>query len=282
LEQAVERQPANRDLIIKLADALLAADRKQEAAQRYEQARRLGGESVQLLLKLAKLYNQLQDRASLLAVHKSLVKLRPDDREVNYNLGLLYWEGGEPDLALECLEKARDPQKTDRELEKLIFNVLVQLARWDQAQEVADKLVEDRPDDLDFLSLLYQALAGHRPDQFEEIMARASKANPQEARIYELRAAAVLDAKQEGKAAEILEEATRALPKNLKFWRGLASLYESLRKPSKALDAYARILELKPDDEEAQERYLQLKTGTLVPRGPFSGSDDLRPAMNGQ
>lgn len=278
LERAVEREPANRDLLIKLGRALLAAGRKGEAVQRLEQARGLGAADYNLLLQMAEIYDQLGDRAGLLKVHQQMQNLRPDDPEINYNLGALYWENGEPTLALEHLRKARDPQKPDRELDKLIFSVLVQLGRWQEAVELAGRLVEAKPDDLEFLEMLYQVMSDHRPKDLAKLLEQASKADTQDARVYEMRAALALDAKETDKAATILEQASKAFPKKLEFLRGLAPLYESLGRTQQALEVYARILELKPDDSEAQERYLQLKTGSLTPRGPFPDTDRQPPA----
>ena len=281
LERAVEREPANRDLLLKLGQALLAADRKGEAVQRFEQARRLGAADYNLLLKMAEIYDQLGDRAGLLKVHQQMQNLRPDDREINFNLGALYWETGEPALALEHLLKARNPDKPDRSLEKLIFSVLVQLGRWPEAVEQAGRLVDAKPGDLEFLELLYQVMSDHRPKDLAALLERASQANPKEKGLYEMRAALALDAKESEKAVAILEEAVKAFPKDLGFLRGLAPLYESLGRTPKALEAYARILELKPDDSEAQERYLQLKTGSLTPRDPFS-NPGARPSPGGE
>jgi tetratricopeptide (TPR) repeat protein len=270
LERAVEREPTNRELLIKLGEALLAADRKGEAVARFEQARRLGGADYNLLLKMADIYDKLGDRSGLLKVHQQMQNLRPDDREINYNLGALYWESGEPAQALEHLKKARNPRKPDRELDQLIFSVLVQLGHWKEAVELAGALVKAKPDDLEFIELLYQVMAGHRPGELAELLAGASESNPKAARLYEMRAALALDAKQREQAATVLEQAVKALPDNLEFWRSLAPLYEALGRTQQAMEAYARILELKPDDSEAQERYLQLKTGSLTPRSPFS------------
>ena len=55
------------------------------------------------------------------------------------------------------------------------------------------------------------------------------------------------------------EALVKLAPKNTNYRMHLAGLYQQIGKTEKALKTYERVLEVDPENPEAQENYLQLK-----------------------
>lgn len=274
LGKAADQNPSDRALQIKLSEAYLAAGQKAQASEHLARAADLGPEDYTVLLRLAGLYQELGRRGELSRVYRRLATLKPDNPEVNFNLGVLLLEADQPALALGYLQAAAKHQTQDREVRLLIFDALARLGRWDEAVEVIKSLLQADPKDLAPLDRAYPALSEHKPRRMAELLDQALKHHPKNVKLYKLRAALALALEQPQEAAEVLQRGLQAAPRDLEMLRSLARLQESNGQLKEALETLGRILDLAPEDQKAQETYLRLRTsGLATPREDAEPTD---------
>ncbi|MFH1034175.1 MAG: tetratricopeptide repeat protein [Pseudomonadota bacterium] len=261
--QAAELAPADQAARQQLAEDLAAAGKPAEAAAELEKLVQQSPGDSGLWLRLARLYEQVDDRPALVRVYQRLVRLGPHDPDLDYNLGVLLYDLGRWSEALDSLTAAGQARSQDREISELILACLLKLERKDQALDVARALLKGKPDQPALLERLYVALAKDRAQAVAKLLDQAMAAGSKAARLYELRAALALDQEDTATAVAALEAGAKALPANLELLAKLAGLYELAGREDKALKAYERILDKDPNFPGVQDRYLQLKTSRL-------------------
>lgn len=275
--RAAQLAPADLEAHLSLSEAYQKAGRKAEAAAELEKAALLRPDDTPQWLRLARLYEELEDRPALLKVYQRLTKASPHDPDLDYNLGVLLMEMERWEQALESLDAAAKAKPRDREVGRLILEALLRLKRWDQALKQAQAMLQDQPDQAALLERVYAALAKERPQGVAALLDHALAAGPKQANLYQLRAALALDKEDTPAALKALELGVKNLPGDLAMQLKLAGLYEAAGQEQKALQAYERILDKDPNYQDAQERYLQLKTGLLSERQGKGGANGGKP-----
>ncbi len=275
--RAAQLAPANLEAHLSLSEAYLQAGRKADAAAELERAALLRPEDSALWLRLAHLYEDLEDRPNLLKVYQRLTKTSPHDPDLDYNLGVLLMDMERWEPALESLNAAAKGKPGDRQVGRLILEALLRLGRWDQALTQAQVLLKDHPDQAPLLERLYAALAKERPQALAGLLDQALASGAKQANLYQLRAALALDKDDTAGAIKALELGVKNLPQDLALLLKLAGLYEAAGQEQKALQTYERLLDKDPNYQDAQERYLQLKTGMLSERKGQGGANEPQP-----
>ncbi|MBI5523844.1 MAG: tetratricopeptide repeat protein [Desulfarculus sp.] len=258
--------PADLEAHLSLSEAYQKAGRKAEAAGELEKAALLRPGDSGLWLRLARLYEELEDRPALLQVYQRLTSVTPHDPNLDYNQGVLLLEMERYEPALESLGAAAQAKPHDREVARLVLEALLRLGRWDQALKQAQALLKDQPVQPALLERVYAGLAKERPQAVAALLDQALASGPKQGGLYQLRAALALDQDDTAAATKALELGVKNLPQDLALQLRLAGFYEAAGQDQKALQAYERILDKDPNFQDAQERYLQLKTSLLSER----------------
>ena len=274
LQRAFALTPNNLALAQRLGEALLAAERKKEAAQVLEKAAELDPKDATVLARLSRLYEGMEDRAALIKSYERLARLNPEDANLQFNLAVLNLEMDKAEDALGYLEAAARLKPDDKEISLLTLEALSRLGRWDQVLELCAKLLEKNPNDLVSLDPTLSDLAEQKPKGWTKLLDQIIKTKPNDAKYYEMRAVLALEAEDTKGAISALEMGVKALPDNLDMQSKLAKLYEADGQNQKALDAWGRVLDLKPDFPGAQDRYLQLKTYLMSTKPKAGASAD--------
>jgi Flp pilus assembly protein TadD len=89
-------------------------------------------------------------------------------------------------------------------------------------------------------------------------MKKGLTSNPQSTDLREFLILAYLKTGKEGLAIEAMRDLLQAKPKDIKTRLQLAELLEKQGKLQEAADAYEKVLELAPQQEQARKRYLRL------------------------
>lgn len=125
-------------------------------------------------LELARKRQDAGDFAGSLEILQSLAAERTEDPEVQYRYGLALVRTGQPSLAIWSLRRAMDdPAWIDRAARELARSA-ISTANADAAVEAMDRLLEQKPDDLDALVLRSKAKIATRRD-FEGALADANR-----------------------------------------------------------------------------------------------------------
>jgi tetratricopeptide (TPR) repeat protein len=131
---------------------------------------------------------------------------RPDDPEANYRYGLALLASGQPSLAKWSLRKALDSVEWVERAGIPLATTAIQLGGYDEAVEVATRVLEKFPENVDALMLRADARIRTRR-QYEEALADAERAlelDPENQGAMVPKVAALL-------ALERVDEATAAL-----------------------------------------------------------------------
>ena len=267
MERAAALSPKDRALHLELSQAFLAAGNQAKAASEMEKVAALDPENPAPLLSLAKMYEAGGDRKAMAGVYRRLDKLQPGDPDLAYNLAVLAMEDNKPSLALKHLATVEKARPQDPDVLEIRLRLLLSLKRWDQALETADKLLKRKPKDLDLWMSVLDQLAQAQPAKASVLLKQVLDKNPNSMRLYKLKAAMALEAKQPKEAIQALGKAVELAPKDLKLKFQLAGLLEAEDRDPEALKLYEAILDAEPAFPQAEERYLSVRTRQLRQTG---------------
>ncbi len=184
-EKALLLDPENPDYVIGYGQALIAADRTDEAINLYRQKMQEIRNSVPLYIAAAQLYVKNSDRASAIDLLEEAALLKPDDPAIKENLAVCYISEG----------RHKDAQKVYVEL---LENNNSSMSRTDCMSKIADcaamagdyktalrfynRLAIDKRSDIDFWLDMGQAAIGadlpKKALSCAEIAAQISPGNP--------------------------------------------------------------------------------------------------------
>jgi tetratricopeptide (TPR) repeat protein len=106
---------------------------------------------------------------------RELLEQRPEDPEVNYRYGVALLASGQHSLAKWSLRKAMDSPEWAERAGIPLANTALQLGNYDEAVEVATRVLEKHPDRVDALVLRAEAYVRTRR-QYEQALADANRA----------------------------------------------------------------------------------------------------------
>jgi tetratricopeptide (TPR) repeat protein len=149
--RVVELEPSHASAWRALADALAKVDRAQEAAQAYAKFFELSVPNIQRLEAAAR-----SEASQLSAAETSLrewLQIHPTDVFALQLLGTVYLRLSRHEEAEQQLSKALHLAPTHTEARFRLAGTLVYRGDWKRALETAEKLLEDDPDNSDYLDL---------------------------------------------------------------------------------------------------------------------------------
>lgn len=134
------------DIFEKLAEAHLAADQTDQAAESLEAAVSEEPRALDLRERLAEIYRQKgawEPLAQLLTEAAPYVDDLETLRAYAHEAADLYGRLGSPDKAITVLEKAAEVAPDDRGIRRMLAEALIATGRLDEGQEMAEQLIED-------------------------------------------------------------------------------------------------------------------------------------------
>jgi len=149
--RVVEFEPSHANAWRALADALAKVDRAQEAAQAYGKVLQLSVPNIQRLETAAR-----SETSQLSAAEASLrewLQTHPTDVFALQLLGTTYLRLSRHEEAEQQLSKALHLAPNHTEARFRLAGTLVYRGDWNRALETAEKLLEDNPDNTDYLDL---------------------------------------------------------------------------------------------------------------------------------
>jgi tetratricopeptide (TPR) repeat protein len=235
-----------------------------QAKATYESVIQRFPQSKEALISLIPVLEKLNDNTGQVANYERLIRLDPNNRKYLFNAAMLYIDLKKYDKAQACLQSIASMDPKDIESRKQLL-IIYQKLRNDKGeiqmrQELA-KLDPKNPAGMDSLYKYYEDRKDYKGMQ--AYFAGLADQNPDSAALhkYLLQAATKLGDKKA--ALRELEQLIRLQPKEKKYYRIAADLYEETGNYAEASKKLEAILKIDFKDQKAKEDYERIKIEQL-------------------
>lgn len=245
----LDRNPSNEAAIVLLAESSNSPEWIDECEKRIEKS---GMKTTAARLSLALLELRRDSIESGTAIIEEVLQSDPKSALAHSLKASVLISKKQPDAALAELKIAADLAGARSSESVAYAGMLMSLDRRDEAVAFLQKIANDSPDFLPAEAMLGQIAFGEKNDKLatKHFMAVLSK-NPVDSNCALMQAEIFVRGGQEGKAIEILERVSNALPSRPQIELALAKAYLSGEKVAKAAGALDRALAVAPDLTEA-------------------------------
>ncbi len=200
-----------------------------EACEEYL---KIDPKNLNMRIRLAQALSELGYHKAGIWELQPLKKENADSPELFKALGLMHGKAGNSDRSTELLQRVKDLDPTDREVDEMIKNTMaestVKRGGWEEAESTQD-LIRDK----------------QKAEQLERKQKILSE--PDEIR------AAIQDLKQEIDEEDLSED------EQFENWNRIGELYNKMDRIDDAVSAYRKALELHPQDSQLKMRIGDLK-----------------------
>ncbi|MCG6945095.1 MAG: tetratricopeptide repeat protein [Deltaproteobacteria bacterium] len=253
-------KPKDVDARLRLAAVYRKRNKNKDAISTLKELIKDNPRSLKAHLALVDIYEKLNRDKEAAAVYEAIAKLSPDNKVVHYNQGVLYYEMKQFDRAAKAFSQVLKLDKKDVDAREYLVEVYRKKKKPRQALIVLKELITLRPDHWPYYAEafeLYDQLKAY--EEMTKTFASAVGKAPEQPELryflgisYEKRNLLV-------EAIHQFEALVKMAPKNIDYLVHLAGLYEQIGKTENALKTYQKVLDLDPENPEAQENYLRLK-----------------------
>ncbi len=259
LEKAVALRAGNLEGRLKLAARLIERKRYKEA-RAHLKAVLAKKPSMAALLLMVEVAEKLGDKRELKKTYEKILKLKPRNWVVVFNLGALEYEAGNLKRAKLYLERYIKAKPKDKDAHLLLFDIYKGLGEKEKAYSQAAKCLSFAPRELALYTYIFER--AKETKDYEKILPflkKGVKANPKKIVLREYLLFAYLEMGKEVEAIGVMKDILRLSPKRPKLWLSLAKLQEKRGLYKEAMASYRRVLDFWPDHEEAGEGYLRMR-----------------------
>lgn len=205
------------------------------------------------------------DSEALSEAYNLLAKSQPSDPVAWYNLGVLAYKNKKPDEALAAFEKAYSLKPDDPKPLRYIRKIYHEKNDRDREIEAIKKLIALDPKDIGLYEDYFELIQKNKgiDKASEEILRSCVSSIPGNPRCHEMLLYVLLKNNKKNEAASTLDELIKLKPNNPELLLQKAKLSYSIGRFKETLAALQKYLELRPDDREAKELYMQTRMKLL-------------------
>ncbi|MBW2094802.1 MAG: tetratricopeptide repeat protein [Deltaproteobacteria bacterium] len=260
LEKALALSPGDLDGRMKLAQDLIDGKEWKKAKAVLTRVLKKRPKSLEALFLLAQVLDRRGEKKALIDVYRRILSINPKNQTVRYNLGILEYEAGNLKKALPSLEGYEKAHPGDTETRSILLDIYKRLKMVDKAYSEALALTKLGVKDLD----LYLSVAEYMTDKgayksLIPVLEKGLKIHPDADALGDYLVVAYLKTGAEKMAMAEMERILKIRPRDVHLLMDLAKLREKYGDFSGALEAYKKVVDLAPDNEEAQNAYLRLR-----------------------
>ncbi|MEJ2364667.1 MAG: tetratricopeptide repeat protein [Deltaproteobacteria bacterium] len=256
----VKAKPKDIDARLRLATVYQKREKDQKAIKTLKGVIKDNPKSLKAHLALVDIYEKLKMDKEAADTYEAIAKLAPDNKVVHYNKGVLYYEMKQYDQAAKAFAQVLKLDDKDIDAREYLVEVYRQEKKPRQALSVLEKLIQLRPSYWPYYAKafeLYDQLKAY--EEMTKTLASAVGKLPEQPELRYFLAISYVKRNLLVEAIHQFEALVKLAPKNTTYLMQLAGLYEQIGKTDKALGTYKRVLEVDPENPEAQDSYLRLK-----------------------
>jgi tetratricopeptide (TPR) repeat protein len=236
-----------------IGDALLQADRVDEAAVRFQKTLQIETNDLEALSGLGHVFLKKGRVDEAISQFQEVLQVKPDDQKDRNNLGTALAQAGRMDEAIIQFQKAVQINPEQALVQKNLGIALLRRGRADEAILAFQKTLEIAPDLAEARINLGNALVEKgRVDEGIIQYQRVLLARPDYAEVHNNLGNALL---QKGKLDEAISQFQHALQINPDYAHAQANLGSALLQKGRMDEGIAHLqkaLQLKPDDEKTR------------------------------
>ncbi len=260
LANAVTLQAEDVDGRLKLAVHLLDRNELRKAEQYLREILERRPDSLEALLLTVQILEKQGRRAEARETYRRLLRLDPENPTIAFNLAALEYESGELDASLANFRKYLESNPRDQKVHAILFDIYRQQGKEAEAFAQAGLLAELNPKEIAAYRYMFERLEAQKAyARIVEVMKKGLEVNPGQLELREYLLLAYIRLGDDQGSMQQLEEMLKIRPADAKLWLSLARLREKNGQPAPAQEAYRRVIELTPGNQEAEEAYLRLR-----------------------
>ncbi len=264
LKRYLKKKPNDNESQLLLTQLLQQEGEQQEAINQLRKLIDKDPKNLNLHLQLVKLLEKTGNKPELIKEYEKLVSLDPQNRVAWYNLGVLYYEQKAWEKAENSFKKAINLKPDDSDTKSFLAQVLIQQEKYKEAVPLLKDLIVQKQENESYYDQLFTAYSKTKDyASMEKDFREAIKKHPDNQKFYRYVIYAMLKTRNIKGALRYYEKLIKIAPKNEKYLKEAAAFYEKHGYYTEALKTLSRLLELNPDDQEAQEAYLRVKMKDL-------------------
>ena len=256
----LKEKPKDIDARLRLATVYQKRKKDQQAIETLKEVIKDNPKSLKAHLALVDIYEKLKMDKEAADTYEAIANLAPDNKVVHYNKGVLYYEMKQYDQAAKAFAQVLKLDDKDIDAREYLVEVYRQEKKPRQALSVLEKLIQLRPSYWPYYAKafeLYDQLEAY--EEMTKTLASAVGKLPEQPELRYFLAISYVKRNLLVEAIHQFEALVKLAPKNTTYLMQLAGLYEQIGKTDKALGTYKRVLEVDPENPEAQDSYLRLK-----------------------
>jgi len=260
LEKAASLNPEDIESRLVLAQGLIKEGEVKKAATYIDQVLKKNPSSLQALLLKANILEKQGKKQDLVKIYQKIHSLDPKNETVLYNLGALNYESGNLKAGLDYLTRYIKNNPKDVGVHEILFDIYKRQKNNKMAFEEAKTIVKLKPGKVDFYHFMFDYL--NSQSNYKEmirVLEQGVKSNPAQRKLREELLFAYLKTGREDLAVEQMAALLKIKPNDTGLLLQMARLFEKQGKLSEALEVYKKIIQISPNNEEAEEAYLRLR-----------------------
>lgn len=260
LEKAARLNSKDVDSRLVLAQRFLRKGDLKKAGQYVTEILKRNPSSLKALLLKARIAEQKGDKKELQRIYKKVISLDPKNDTAFYNLGVLYYESGDLKSGLTYLEMYIKKYPKEAAAHEIVFDIYKRQKDEKKAFEEAKIIVQLKPKKVEYYLFIFDYLNRQKAyGKMIPLLEKGVKSNPKNTVLRESLLYAYLKTGKEDQAVNQIDELLKINPGDVSLMLQMARLLEKQGKLNEAMEAYKKVVERSPDNEEAGEAYLRLR-----------------------
>jgi tetratricopeptide (TPR) repeat protein len=274
LARAAELKSGDLDSRLELARRFIKKGDLSKAEKYISDILKKSPKSLEALVLMAQVMEKKGSKKDLKRTFEKILSIKPDYHTVLYNLGVMEYEAGNFNQSRDLLVKYIRLKPKDADPHEILLDIYQKHKKSKKAFDEARALVELAPKKVSVYRFIFDYLMS-RADYKQTIsfMLKGVKANPEQINLRESLAIAYLKAGKDTLAASQIEKILKVKPGQVNLLLDLAKLKERRGDFAGALEVCKRILDIEPENEEAENFYLRLRLKAVHQKEKGPGAD---------
>lgn len=260
MERYLQKNPGDIKSWMQLADLYEKKGSPAKARSVYETVLQRSPQNRDALVRLVAILEKSNDKIALRTAYERLAQIQPKNKTIQYNLAILYYQSKKWDKAADAFETLASIDANDIESRKYLLDIYRKQKDKKKEMAMLHTLAQLNPKSGVYYDALFKS---HDEEKDYKGMAAVFKSicekQADSAQAHNYLLYALLKLGDNKGALKELEQLIRLQPKEKKYLRQAANLYESQGNFADAAKKIDQLIKLDPKDRAAQDDYLRLR-----------------------